>query len=290
MKEKKTDIAKTSETHIFLGGHDLEMEEISKLIKEKCPEIVLHDNGLSWGAVASEYQEEITRQLNANKRVILIELENDLNVPLAPAPDLWTPGTAIEIDHHRTKSGLEKPSSLQQMAELLNICIEQFEPARQRWLKLVMANDVGHVLAMKACDPPAEMSEMQKIRTADRVAQGVQPEDEAEAERAVSEASKLLKGYLTVVETRTCKTSPISDRLDADLGGAGYQILLISTPDSQNVYGPGDLIKHLVDEFQSIPSWWGGALPQQGFWGSNELAQADLISCIEHWVDSNNSN
>jgi hypothetical protein len=64
---------------LFLGGHDLEMVEISKLLAAR-DDVVIHDHdhGLAWGAKASAYLPELRTALAETNRVVLVELEDDL--------------------------------------------------------------------------------------------------------------------------------------------------------------------------------------------------------------------
>ena len=48
---------------VFLGGYDLEMVEIAKLLATRS-DVVTHDHRLKWGAGASEYGPEIEKRLN----------------------------------------------------------------------------------------------------------------------------------------------------------------------------------------------------------------------------------
>jgi hypothetical protein len=49
------------------------------------------------------------------------------------------------------------------------------------------------------------------------------------------------------------------------LGGIGFENLLIDSPDQLNFFGKGNLIYALNEGFPG--GWYGGALPERGFWG-----------------------
>lgn len=130
------------EKYIFLlGGHDLEMIEIRKILESNSLKFI--DKDLSWGAVLSSYQEHF----NDTSFFVGIELVRDV----------LQPKNYIEIDHHNDKSHL--PSSIEQLAELLGIRLD-------RWQTLVAANDKGYIPAMLAMGASRdETREMRGIRS-----------------------------------------------------------------------------------------------------------------------------
>ena len=132
-----------------------------------------------------------------------------------------------------------------------------------RWFELVAANDRGYIPAL--LDMGATPEEIVKVRTADRAAQGITPEEEAAGERAVAQAKTLAGGLLTVVHLPHARTATVTDRLQPELGGPGYQNLLVYCPEQLNFFGAGQLVLALHHRFQN--GWYGGALPARGFWG-----------------------
>jgi hypothetical protein len=125
----------------------------------------------------------------------------------------------------------------------------------------------------------ASAGEIAAIRAADRAAQGVSDADEAEAIRAI--AARRQQGALTIVETRSTTSSAIADRMLAELGGPGYQRLLVVMPGKVGVFADGPAIVQLAKAYPK--AWWGGALPQAGFWGTHvqtddRNAITDLVS------------
>lgn len=238
-----------SELVFFLGGRDLEMLTIRELLMSVAPERV-YDKNLAWGAKASDYAAEIEACLAAGRTPVLIELTNDLNL---------SRDEVIIVDHHGERAGGDQPTSLHQVFELLNLSSEEWT----RWHELVAANDRGHVRAMKELG--ATSDEIREVRAADRRAQGVTDEEESEAQEAVRKAEVLLDGRLTVARLQHSRTSPVADRMEKDLGGAGYENLLVVSPGQVNFFGAGRIIRALNQRFQG--GWYGGSLPERGFWG-----------------------
>src|SRR5688572_21090352 len=98
--------------HYFLGGRDLEMVEIARLLADR-DEVAVHDRGLSWGAKASDYREEIIAARDVGKTVVLVELKDDLALT-------GTEGVVV-VDHHDEKASKDTPTSLHQTFELLGL-------------------------------------------------------------------------------------------------------------------------------------------------------------------------
>ena len=238
-----------SDYEFFLGGHDVEMITIRDLLVEVAANH-LHDKGLNWGAKASHYRSEIADSLRKGRTPVLIELEQDIELDQQ---------RIILINHHEERSGIEQPTSLQQVFRLLELPQEQWT----RWNELVAANDREYIDGMLKIGATKE--EIMEIRAADRLAQGITPEEEISGEHAISEAEELRGGFLTVVYLAHSKTSVVTDRLHPALGGRGYENLLVSCPDQVNFYGSGDCIYALNEAFPG--GWYGGALPVRGFWG-----------------------
>ena len=148
----------------LLGGHDLEMQEIVKLLQnQKCrqidssieemPDCAYVDKNLSWGAKLSEYRDVLQRFGDRNDIIIYgIELNEDITPP----------SNYAAIDHHNERA--DRPSSLEQVAELFGVKLD-------RWQRLVAANDKGYIPEMKKMCATDE--EIEAIREADRKAQGV---------------------------------------------------------------------------------------------------------------------
>jgi hypothetical protein len=249
----------------LLGGGDLEMVEIRRLLERHAPGR-FHDKGLAWGAALSAYRDELLDALRRGEVPVAIELEDDL-----PA-DLFDRRRLVVVDHHGALAGHDRPTSIEQVFALLRLSPE----AWTRRLALVAANDRAHVAGLRGLGATA--AEIAEIRAADRAAQGVTGSDEAEAARAV--ATRRRDGRLTLVETGASKTSPITDRLMPEAGGPGFDRLLVISPDEVNVFADGPAIERLRTAYprSAYPRCWsGGDLPVAGFWGMQTPADRDRL-------------
>ncbi len=234
----------------FLGGHDLEMLTIRELLVREVPADRMIDKGLAWGAKASDYRRELGQALDRGFRPVLIELEIDL--PLERS-------RIAVVDHHGGRAGKDRPTSLHQVFDLLGLPQERWT----RWFDLVAANDRGYIPAM--VEIGATRDEIIRVRAADRAAQGITAEQEAQGERAIAGAQCLAGGRLTVIGLSHDRTAAVADRLAPELGGSGFENLLILGRDSVHFFGAGRLVLSLNQAFPG--GWSGGSLPDRGFWG-----------------------
>lgn len=158
-------------SYVFLlGGHDLEMAEISRILDKYG--ILYHDNNLGWNnAKLSSYSE----LFNNNDRFVGIELTTDI------AP----PKNYLLIDHHNENVG--KPSAIEQVAELLGI-----ELTREQ--QLIAANDKGFIPAMEALG--ATPKEIAEIRRLDQIFKGETIENERLQEQTISKNMSTQKGKI----------------------------------------------------------------------------------------------
>lgn len=234
----------------FLGGADLEMREIARLIREYAPDTPVFDKGLTWGAKASDYAADIAAALAAGRRPVLVELALDMPLPADAAP-----ADIVIIDHHGAAAGADRPTSLHQIFALLNL-----PPAAwTRRLELVAANDCGHIREMRRLG--ATWDEIAQIRADDRASQGVTPAMEAAGEAAVAALETILDGRARLARLPHARCSVVTDRLDPD----DPRPLIVLSPGEVNVYAPGPVIAALDRAFPG--GWSGGALPAYGFWG-----------------------
>jgi len=220
----------------FLGGRDAEMVRIAEILTEAGHEF--GDAGLGWGAKASQYGEEFARAVRFGFTPVLVELEVDCPVPQ---------GT-VEINHHEARSG--EPASLLQVLTLLGV-------PTTRWDELIAANDAGWFPGLQAIGATTE--EMAAVRAADRSAQGITPEQEAEAERALSTPVEKI-GYIRVIRMSHSKTGPVGDRLAIEAIAAGRSIpsyVVLSGDGEVNFSGRGDVAQALHEKFAG--GWAGGA-------------------------------
>lgn len=233
----------------FLGGRDLEMRTIRGLLQDQgCS---FHDLELCWGARASDYRPQIEAARHQGQTAVLVELEDDMR--------LSGKERVIVVDHHRETSGSERPTSLEQVFHLLGLP----EARWTRRLELVAANDRGYIPEMEAVG--ASLPEIREIRDADRRAQGITSREEQQARQAIRQAESLEEGLLTVIELAHDHTAPACDFLHPAYGGPGFRNLAIFSPGEVNVFGQGKVIRSLIDAFPH--GWYGGALPESGFWG-----------------------
>ena len=238
----------------FLGGNDLEMETIRRLLAGR-PGVVVHDRQLTWGASASDYASTIEHALAAGHVPVLVELPDDVGAG---------PRGARVVDHHGAAS--DRPSALRQVFDLLGLPDTNWT----RWFDLVAANDQAYLPGLQARG--ASVDEMRDIRAADRRAQGVSTQDEADGEAAVRAAVCPAPG-ITVVRLPHGRTAVVTDRLHRVLGGQGYQILVVFSPSEVNVFAPARIVRHLVDRYPGTPAeaWSGGSPEGEGFWGRRNV-------------------
>lgn len=229
----------------FLGGRDLEMVEIARLIRNHAPDAPLFDAGLAWGAKALDYAGAIRAAAASGRRPVLVELAVDM-----PLPD-----GALVVDHHGDAAGAEQSTSLQRIFALLGLPAA----AWTRRMELVAANDRGHIRGMKAVGATA--AEIAAIRRDDRAAQGVTAEMETAGERAVGALETVLNGRARLARLPHARCAVVTDRLDPD----DLRPLIVLSPGEVNAYGPGAVIAALDRAFPG--GWRGGALPAYGFWG-----------------------
>jgi hypothetical protein len=105
----------------------------------------------------------------------------------------------------------------------------------------------------------------------------VTPEEEAEGRRAAAAAERLFGGRLLVARPAHDRTAAVADALETDLGGPGYDELLVLGPHSTTFFGRGEVIDALRDLFPG--GWYGGALPDRGFWGcARPLGLSDFLA------------
>lgn len=219
----------------FLGGHDAEMVEIKDILEQNG--LSFYNKELSWGAKLSAYQEEL--KILKNKTPVLIEIYTDISYPK----------NTIIIDHHDIISGKDKPSSIEQVADLIGLKLTR----RQT---LIAANDKGHIKGL--INAGATNKEIDEIRAFDRKCQGVTREEEINSKEICDKFNS--NGDIDVIEVPFIHTSPITDTLYGR-----YKNLLIITPVDINFYGNGKVIKRLSKTFEE--GWYGGNLPDEGFWG-----------------------
>ncbi len=212
----------------LIGGNDAEMATIKSLLEEHGMEMV--DKNLGWGANAASYQAEIAQAMEAGKTPVLIELAD-------------APVGVIDIDHHGARSS--EPAAIVQVCALLGV-----EPTRRHLL--IAANDTGYIPAMLAAG--ATEQEVADIRALDRACQGITPEQEAEADRAIGAMEAI--NDLLVVRPSHSKGATVTDRLYGKQPN-GQCVLILSGDGEVNFYGDGALCAQLKEKYSD--GWAGGA-------------------------------
>jgi len=246
----------------FLGGYDAEMVAIKEILNEQ--KLTYYDHNLKWGAKLSEYKEELSK-ITKDQIPVFIELNLDIDYP----------ANSIIIDHHGDKAGKDKKTSIEQVAELLNIELNRKQ-------KLISANDRDYIWGMLELDATEE--EIKEIRKMDRQAQGVTEDDEKKAEMSIRHYLKRLSKNVVLIYSLTEKTSPIIDRIYKY-----YEHIFIISPSDILLYsgsGKGvELLKDYYDDLKKdkpeINYWFGGNLPIRGFFGSNhKLKEKEVIKVM----------
>lgn len=231
--------------------NDGESAQITKILKEKNIKTLITKQG--WGASWANLEPEIKKQIenykNKNFEVFGVELQGA------------APSGAVNIDHHRYDGDdrTNELSSLEQVAQLVNHKLSLFE-------EFVSANDKGFIPAMltlaknKNLDKKETKKLIEKVRLQDRAAQGITPEQEKIAEKAIKEAE--VTDSLTVVHMAHSKTSTVCDRL----WGQYKNLLVLSDDGEVNFFGEKKVIERLSSLVKG--SWSGGDLDHDnGFWG-----------------------
>lgn len=248
----------------FLGGQDLEMVTIRDLLAllaagrdSRVAQVA--DKSLPWGAKASDYTEEIAQAVATGLVPVLIEL----------APDIELPPCTRMIDHHGVRS--HEACALRQVFDLLGLPEDKWT----RHFALVAANDTGHIKAMQRMG--ATEAEINAIRRADRLAQGVTPQEEAEGLAALKAGEAHLDGSLLIVDLPHGRSATVADPMTI---AGDLRDLLILSPTSTQFFGDGARIAVLDHAFPG--GWRGGELPTRGFWGvSRAVEEDDVLMALE---------
>lgn len=237
----------------FLGGRDLEMLEIARLVGSERGSDAVVDADLPWHqAKASAYGDAIAAALDGGLVPVLVELAPDL-----PAETL---ARCVVVDHHGERAGADRPTSLEQVFALLGL-------PRNRWtrrFRLVAANDRGWIPELRAVG--ASPAEIAAIRAEDRTAQGVTATDEAAAAEALAARESRLGGSLLLVRLPHDRTATVFDRLAVESADAPPPDTLVVGARELNFSGRGPRVHALAAAFPG--GWHGGALPERGFWGT----------------------
>ncbi|TWP07802.1 hypothetical protein EUA76_02530 [TM7 phylum sp. oral taxon 350] len=231
--------------------NDGEATQIAKILKNENIKTLITKQGwgASWNNLEPEIKKEIENYKNKNFKIYGVELQGE------------APEGAKNIDHHRYDGDdrSNEKSSLEQVAKLIDHELTLFE-------QFVSANDKGFIPKMLELAKTKNLSKEQtqkmieKVRLQDRAAQGITPEQEKIAEKAIQEAE--VSDSLTVIRMSHSKTATVCDRLYGK-----YKNLLVLSEDGEvNFFGCREVIKKLSGLVKG--SWSGGDLDHDnGFWG-----------------------
>lgn len=231
--------------------NDGEATQIAKILKsEKIKTLITAQGwGASWDGLEPEIKKQIEEYKNKNFKIYGVELQGS------------APEGAVNIDHHKYDGDdrSSDKSSLEQVADLIGYKLSLYE-------EFIAANDKGFIPAMMSLAKTKNLSKeetqklIEKVRLQDRAAQGITPEQEEIAEKAIQEAE--VSDLLTVVHMAHSKTATICDRLY----GRYKNLLVVSSDGEVNFFGCQKVIKKLSDLVKG--SWSGGDLDHDnGFWG-----------------------
>ncbi len=212
------------------------MITIARLLADEAPSQIF-DKSLGWGARTSAYKSEIDTSIAAGRTPVLIELEDDLGLDM---------DKVLIVDHHGDAPGMDRSSSLRQVFELLRLP----EIRWSRHYELVEANDRGYIPALISSG--AVPTEIRTIRTEDRAAQGITPDQESAAVEALKRLEYLTDGNLIVANLPHARTAALVDRLQPESGGPGAVNLLIRSPEEINIFRPGIFDRNAQGY---IPEW-----------------------------------
>ena len=237
----------------LLGGHDLEMLEIKRLL-------IMHgerfeDANLDWSnARLSSYVPIMEEEPDLD--YYGVELQED-----HPLPKHYT-----RIDHHNDYN--DCPASILQVADILGITPD-------RYIQIVAANDSGYIPAMRALK--ATDDEIDDIRWRDRKAQGVTEEEEQQAKEAVEFANTSYPG-LVIVKTNNDRFSPIVDIISKIHPFHSYVVY-----NETSICTYGTVASSFKDYYQHHPELYYGGIGN-GYAGLSHVDESinQIIEQIKH--------
>ena len=206
----------TQDKPIFLlGGKDLEMEEIRKVLDKA--KVTYFDEQLTWQtANLSAYKDKLNKYTTYYAIELNIDLQGYDNVKI--------------IDHHGELDGND--ASLLQVLKLF-----RKKPTRNQ--ELIAANDARYMEGMKCIN--ATQNEMSDIRKRDRKAQGIKHTDELAGKNDAR--SKNIENDIAIVCATTSYFSTITDSLYFYEGWSGKSIVY----DDKKIVFYGFHKTHLVE-------------------------------------------
>lgn len=223
--------------------NDGEAVEIRNLLTDAEETVVITRQpwGASWQGLEEEVVAEVKQLLaqNPGAEIIGIELGGEAR---------WN---GRNIDHHFYKDDDRSNtlSSLEQVAQLLGITLNRHQ-------QLVSANDRGYIPAMVR-ELNATAGEIEIIRQQDRCAQGVDPDDEAQAVEDIENAE--WHGRKVLIRCPKGSTSAHTDRLYGQ-----FDECLTMAPDKWIYFGPQS---RKLDALELPESQWCGGETPNGYFG-----------------------
>jgi hypothetical protein len=256
----------------LLGGKDLEMLEIEKILKEH--NIEYHDISLSWDNASWEkYKDVADRKIKEGYTVVGVELFDKEHKPEA----------ALDIDHHKERRC--EPAAIEQVAKLLDINLNSYQ-------KLIAANDKGHIPGLIRAG--ASYNQIIEIRKKECDIQRVTKNDWVKAREAIKNGEKI--NNVTVIRYGEEKFVPVSDLLyekvlkdnKGDLSKVKV-IPHIIYNDRKLCYSgkmTGELINTFQKEINEGKIYYGG-MPESGYLGTvaSEFSKDELMDKIEEIKD-----
>ena len=225
----------------LLGGCDLEMCAIKRLLKKYNKKF--YDKSLKWGAKLSDYLEEIKKY--SKDKIYAIEL----------SPDIEVDENIILIDHHNEY--INNPSSLEQVANILNHKLTKFE-------KAVAINDKSYIDGL--IKEKFNLSDIKRIRKLDRKCQGV--------DEIIEKAAKEIE-LKRIIYFPYEYFSPLNDRIYFERGWKKYIIY----NDNLTMFYGFDL-EFLKEELEKMGKkfFFGGG--KRGFLGVEEKLEKDFLEKV----------
>lgn len=232
----------------LLGGMDLEMNEIAKLLDYagQC----YYSKNLEWhNAHLSAYSDILAEHPHSQF----------VGVELSDPERLASRYNYTLVDHHNQYS--DRPSSLLQVASMLGLAVTDR-------MRIVAANDIGAIAGM--LDAGFSYTQAMLVRTEDRRAQGITPEQEQLCQKALLNKVEYLDAV--VVKSPIRKFSYITDMLYPS------NRIMVYTDAALTYYGPGRAV--LLSSYEGLiasgAAYYGGA--GNGFFGLAEgfFTQSDI--------------
>lgn len=232
----------------IVPANDGEAVEIRKILqKYDEPHIVTRQPwGATWKGLESEVVEEVEKFISANPNAIIYGIE-------LGGPARW--GAAINIDHHKYADDdrSNDKSSIEQIAEMLGMQLTRHQ-------QLVAANDKGYIPLMRQIG--ADENEIKVVRAQDRLAQGVTPDQEAQAVKDLANAE--IRDGKWLIRCPKGSTSAVTDRVF----GQYTELMTIDGVNGKWIYfGPRHMQFYALTEGGTEFARWAGGNPKNGFSG-----------------------